>query len=128
MSYKKEDLIAYRLEKAEDAMEEAKTLAKIEHWDTVCSRLYYVCFYAITAYLAQQEVQAITHKGIKSAFHRELIKSGVMSKKLGRLYNDLFNKRQEADYKDFSSFDKTEVVPLIKDTQLFLKKVKQLLK
>lgn len=126
MSYKKEDLIKYRLEKADDSLEEAEALAKMDHWGTVSNRLYYACFYAINAYLAQQEIQAITHKGIKSAFHRELIKKGIMSKELGRLYNDLFNKRQEADYKDFARFEQKDIEPLIGETKEFVQIMKNL--
>ena len=127
MNYKKEDLIKYRLEKANKTIEEAEALAKIDHWETVSNRLYYACFYAISAYLAQQEVQAITHKGIKSAFHKELIKNGIMSKDLGKLYNDLFNKRQEADYKDFAQFDQKDIEPLIDETRDFIKTIKDLI-
>lgn len=58
MNYKKEDLVKYRLEKADKTLDEAEALAKIDHWETVSNRLYYACFYAISAYLAQQEVQA----------------------------------------------------------------------
>ncbi len=123
MSYNKEDLISYRLTKAEKSLEEAGVLAKLNHWDTVANRLYYACFYAITAYLAKGEVQAVTHKGIKSAFHKELIKNGLMSEELGKFYSNLFNKRQEADYKDFVEFDEDEIQPMIAASRNFLNQV-----
>ena len=68
MSYNKQDLIGYRLEKARQSLAEANAMADVKYWDTVSNRLYYACFYAITAYLAQTGIRAITHKGIKSAF------------------------------------------------------------
>lgn len=127
MNYKKEDLIKYRFGKAENTLKEAEALAKINHWETVSNRLYYSCFYAISAYLAKHDVQAITHKGIKSAFHKELIKNGIISKELGKLYNDLFNKRQEADYKDFAQFEQKDIEPLIAETRDFIQVVRRLI-
>lgn len=50
-----------------------------------------------------------------------------MSKELGKLYNDLFNKRQEADYKDFVEFKREDIEPLIEETRKFIRAVKKLL-
>ena len=127
MKFNKQDLIDYRLEKAKQSLDEADVMAKLEYWDTVASRLYYACFYAITAYMAHTDARAITHKGVKATFHKELIKSGLMSKELGRLYSDLFNKRQEADYKDFAVFNADTIQPLIQEAHIFVEKIEQLI-
>ncbi|MGB0932247.1 MAG: HEPN domain-containing protein [Chitinophagales bacterium] len=127
MSYTKEDLIQYRLKKAANSLEEVKTLAEINHWDTVANILYYSCFYAVTAYFAQQDIKAITHTGIKSAFHQTLIKTGLLNIEFGKLYNDLFNKRQEADYKDFVSFEAEIIEPLIEEVEVFVEKMEELI-
>ena len=127
MSYNKEDLINYRLDKAEKSLEEAEVRAQLKHWDTVANRLYYACFYAITAYLAKEDLQAVTHKGIKAAFHKELIKNGLMSEKLGKFYSNLFNKRQEADYKDFVEFEKEVIQPMISESKSFLKQIAEII-
>ncbi|MBK7874120.1 MAG: HEPN domain-containing protein [Saprospiraceae bacterium] len=127
MSYDKAALVQYRLEKADKSIEEALAMAEMEHWNTVANRLYYACFYAITAYFAQQEVKAITHKGIKAAFHQELIKTGLISLELGKFYTDLFNKRQEADYQDFVEFTKATMEPLLAEAILFVEKIKLLI-
>lgn len=50
-----------------------------------------------------------------------------MSKDLGMLYNDLFNKRQEADYKDFAQFEQKDIEPLIDETRGFIKAIKNLI-
>lgn len=44
MSYNKEDLIRYRLEKADKTFEEAESLAKGGYWNGAANRLYYSCF------------------------------------------------------------------------------------
>lgn len=127
MKYNKQDLIDYRLEKAKQSLEEVDAMANLKHWDTVANRLYYACFYAITAYLAYADVRAITHKGVKATFHSELIKSGLMPRDLGKLYSDLFNKRQEADYKDFATFDAETIQPLIQEANIFVKEIERII-
>jgi len=42
---------------------------------------------------------------------------------MGKLYSDLFNKRQEGDYQDFHSFSKEEIEPLIQKTEHFINKI-----
>ncbi len=127
MNYNKQDLIDYRLEKAKQSLAEADAMANLKYWDTVANRLYYACFYAITAYLAHADVQAITHKGVKATFHKELIKSEFMPRNLGKLYSDLFNKRQEADYKDFAIFDAETIQPLIEEANVFVKEIERII-
>ena len=44
MSYQKEDLIKYRIEKALTTFKEAKSLAETGFWGGAANRLYYSCF------------------------------------------------------------------------------------
>jgi uncharacterized protein (UPF0332 family) len=49
MSFKKSDLIQYRLEKSWTTYREAKSLAENGFWNGAANRLYYCCFYAVIA-------------------------------------------------------------------------------
>jgi uncharacterized protein (UPF0332 family) len=113
MSYNKGDLVQYRLEKAQSTIKEAKVLAVQRLWSGVVNRLYYSCFYAVIALLAINEITARTHNGVRSAFFKLYIKSGILDKKYSVLYSNLMRKRQENDYADFQVFEKEEVLPLI---------------
>ncbi|MCF8338471.1 MAG: HEPN domain-containing protein [Bacteroidales bacterium] len=68
MKPSKEDLINYRIERAYETLEEAKILAAHEHWDTVANRLYYSCFYIVSALLYKYRIAARTHSTTKSEF------------------------------------------------------------
>lgn len=52
MNYDKAALVQYRLEKADQSLEEAHTMAEMEHWDTVANRLYYAC--KLLSYLSRE--------------------------------------------------------------------------
>jgi uncharacterized protein (UPF0332 family) len=61
MSGTLEDLIQYRLEKANQTLEDAKLLANAKRWNPCVNRLYYACFYAVSALLAKNEFSSSKH-------------------------------------------------------------------
>mgnify|MGYP003655586458 CR=1 FL=1 len=124
MKHTREELVKYRFERAKESLEEAIILANSNHWNTVSNRLYYSLFYAVSALLIKHETQGTTHSGVKGQFHKEFIKSGIIDIEYGRLYNNLFNKRQEGDYGDFQTFDKETIEPLILAVKKFLENIK----
>lgn len=95
-----EILIRYRLERAQEAIGEARVLADSEYWNTCTNRLYYACFYAVNALLLQKGLSSTKHSGVRSLFNHHFVKSEIVSKEFGQLYNDLFENRQEGDYQD----------------------------
>ena len=127
MSYSKEDLAAYRIERSKESLEEAEILAATEHWNTVANRLYYACFYIASAYLILNDFEASTHNGIKTGFNKALISSGKLDKPFGQLYNNLFNIRQDADYRDFKDIKMEKVKPLIEKVEELINRVELLI-
>ena len=127
MSYSKEDLSKYRIERAKEALEEAKILGNLNHWNTTANRLYYACFYSASSYLVSNNCQASTHSGIKNTFNKELIKTGLLESKYGLLYNKLFNLRQEADYRDYRDVTDTEIKPMLNQVEDLIRRIEVLL-
>ena len=76
MSRTKDDLIVYRVERANKILDEARTLAASGNWNGVANRLYYACFYAVLALLAKNDMDTYTHKGVKIMLSQHFIKSG----------------------------------------------------
>lgn len=125
--FKKEDYIRYRLEKADEAIEAAQVLLQNKLWNSVVNRLYYACFYSINALLIQNGITAQTHTGAKTQFFLNFIKTGMISKELGKLYSDLFDGRQKGDYNDFYDFEEETVVLLYDQSIELITKVKELI-
>lgn len=122
------EYVEYRLNLAKDTLEAAKLLASDNHWNSVINRLYYSCFYAITALLYKHGINAKTHSGIKQQFGLNFIKPGLIEKSMAEIYIDLFDYRQLGDYADFVDFDKDKTLPLIPRTENFLIKIEELIK
>jgi uncharacterized protein (UPF0332 family) len=107
------DLVLYRMLRAHETLEDARILANAGRWNACVNRLYYACFYAVSALLVRDGLSSSKHAGIRGLFNREYVKTGKVPKDLARIYNDLFERRQEGDYIDFVSFQESQVVPWI---------------
>ena len=127
MSHSKEELIKYRLSRAENTLDEAKVMLEVEHWNTAVNRLYYACFYAVSAYMALEEIDAHTHTEMKSKFNETIIKTKLLTLEHSQLYNKLFTLRNKADYKDFIEFTEQQVTPLLPQSQAFVQAISQLI-
>lgn len=59
-----EELVRYRYSRAQETYEEANLLAAEDHWNAVANRLYYSCFYLVSALLIQNELSFSSHNGV----------------------------------------------------------------
>ena len=124
----KSDYIKYRIEKAFESMEDAKLLAQNNRWNACINRLYYSAFYAVIAFLIQENNNSSTHNGARNQFNIKFIHSGLINKNFGKLYSKLFDWRQKGDYGDMFNFNKEQILPLIEQTQEFIAEIQKLIK
>lgn len=122
------DLIHYRLERARETYQEALLMQREKHWNGCANRLYYACFYAVNALLVKTGHASSKHTGVRSLFNQHFVKPGKVSKEHGKLYNQLFEARQEGDYVDFVQYDEGTVGPWISEVQDFIAAISQLAK
>jgi uncharacterized protein (UPF0332 family) len=123
----KQDYIDYRIQSAKETLSAAKLLAENSHWNSAINRLYYTCFYAISALLYKCDINANSHAGLKHQFTLHFIKTGLIEKDLGRVFVQLFDWRQKGDYGDFYDFDKEKTLPLFNPVEILLEKIESLI-
>jgi uncharacterized protein (UPF0332 family) len=121
-------LITYRLERARESLEEAGILLEHEYGNTFVNRLYYACFYAVSALLLTKGLSSAKHSGIRSLFHQNFVKSGLVDPELGQLYDRLFDNRQKGDYADLVRFDPNEVRDWYDEAFEFVETVQNIVK
>ena len=128
MTKEQNDYVNYRLQRATDTLNDAKLLAENGRWNSAINRLYYACFYAVSALLYFHSIEAKTHKVVRIKFMSEFIKTGLYDKDFGKLFSDLFDWRQEGDYSDFVSFDNDLTIPLLNKSEEFINHILEFLK
>lgn len=124
MSGDLKDYIEYRLTRADNTLNDAKVLANNNSWNSCVNRLYYACFYAVSALLILKGHNIKTHNGVRTIFFKEFITTGIIEKEYSKLYSDLCDWRNEGDYADFVDYDKEAVTPMIAKVEEFLRILK----
>lgn len=104
MNPERAGLVRYRLERARESLKAAQLLATNGHNHAAVNRLYYACFYAVSALLLNDNLSAVKHSGVFALFNQHWIKTARLPVEHGRLYGTLFDARQEADYADMTDF------------------------
>lgn len=100
------DIVLYRITSAKSLLDEIKNHIEHGYYNTAMNRMYYACFYAVSALLLQSEIDGVkSHEGVRQKFSQYFILTEKMSKEWGRFYSILFNNRSAADYEDFKNFD-----------------------
>jgi uncharacterized protein (UPF0332 family) len=113
-------LIRYRLERAEEALQEALLLLESGHANTCVNRLYYACFYAVSALLLAKGLSSARHSGERALFHQHIVKPGLLDVPLGQLYDKFFDNRQKGDYADLIRFAVPEIRPWLDEARAFV--------
>jgi len=127
-SNSREDYIDYRVNKSKEIFEDVVLLADHQRWNSCVNRLYYSCFYLVSALLFKHSFKAETHNGAKTQFNLHFIKAGIIDSKYGKLYSNLFDWRQESDYSDFTDFDEATVIPLVEQVTEFNQMILELIR
>ena len=127
MTNEERTLIAYRMNRAHEAVDEAQLLFDAGHINSYVNRLYYACFYAVSALLLTRNVSTSKHGHLRSLLHREFVKRGSIPNKLGKHFDLLFSSRQEGDYADFVEFKADEVASWLVETRTFVSHIENLI-
>ena len=126
---KKDSLVRYRLEQANEAIDDAVFLFENNRGlRSVVNRIYYAMFYAVLALLVTEPFQGSKHSGVIGYFNKRFIREGVFPPEAGKYLNLAFEARQESDYKEFSELTTENVQELLSHARTFIDEVKKYLK
>ena len=120
MTPEERTLVEYRLERAREAIEEARLLFEAGHLHTYVNRLYYACFYAVSAVLLTKGLSTSKHTHLRALLHKDLIRPGIVPVQYGQFFDLLFNNRQKGDYSDLVVFRAEEVEEWQRQTEQFV--------
>lgn len=108
-------------------MDEVKILIENKKWNAAVNRLYYACYYAVTALLANQNLDAKTHAGVRQLFGLHFGKTGILPSDLAKFYSQIYDARQMGDYDDFLDFDEQETLLFIDPAQTLIQTIDSLI-
>ena len=115
------------LEKADQKLRAATELLKAAAYEDAVSRAYYCAFHAAQAVLLAEGLSARTHQGVVNLFGLHIMQTGIMSKKFGKMLNNLKDDRETSDYAVLSFIDEETAENALKEAEEFLKETKRYL-
>jgi len=122
-----EDLIKYRINRSRETLSEAETMIQNCYWNATVNRIYYSCYYAVSAILLKKSIETNSHKGIRQMFGLHFVQPGLVTKEDGRFFSDLHDRRQTGDYEDFVLYEEETVLKLFDQAKEFVERMVNLL-
>jgi uncharacterized protein (UPF0332 family) len=122
------EIIKLRLENAHSTLQEAKLLMDNSYWNAAINRMYYACYYAVTALLISRGISAKTHAGVRQMLGLHFVKTNLLSTKENAFYSDLFAKRHSGDYDIYICFDEDLTKDLFPQAVNFINAIEKLIK
>ena len=99
---KKRDLALYRLQQAEESLDEARFLYEGQKSPrSVINRAYYAMYYSVLALFIFESYSSSKHSGVLSYFNQRFIKGNLIPQDVGRAINRAFDLRQRGDYREY---------------------------
>ena len=127
----KEALFLYRIEEAEETLADAESMLKGNFSPrSITNRAYYAVFFSVLALFLKSNVDIRTskHTGVISLFDKEFVKTMKIDKYFSKIFHDLFDARQEGDYRELVIFTVEDSVDHVSKAREFLDHIKSLIK
>ena len=118
-------LVARRMQQATEALEDGRyLLAAGRGARTAVNRAYYAAFYAVLAMLQALGKTPRKHRGVLALFDTECVRTGRLPKELSAALHQLFDARQEDDYRRLDPVLPEEAIELIAVAEQFVQAIR----
>jgi len=128
MTEGQEDLIRYKISRAEETLDEARVMLQTSHPYGAANRIYYACFYVVTALLLTKSLSSSKHSGVIALFNRHFVKPGLISVDMAKFYSRMFDNRLESDYADWVEVEKQDIQEELVHSEEFVNAIIALIK
>lgn len=122
-----EALARHRLARSRQALAEGEQLLRSGASMGAVNRFYYAAFHAARSLLALRQVDSARHSGVISLFQTHFVKTELLSPDVAKALPRSFEKRQNADYADFSRVTQEEAVTVAGEVRSFVEVCARLL-
>lgn len=122
------EIIQYWMEKSSNSLDAAHDELKAGRLSFSVNRIYYACFYAVSAVLIKEGLRFKKHSGVRAAFHQHIVKTERVNPNHGRFYDEIFEARQRGDYIELVRFESDLVKDWLSKAEQFVKVIQVLIK
>ncbi|HNT87722.1 MAG TPA: HEPN domain-containing protein, partial [Candidatus Hydrogenedentes bacterium] len=109
MTAEEREYVLHRIRQSQESMRVAEVCLTEGLTMTAVNRIYYGCFYLVSALLLCEGLASSKHSGVRSLFDQHWVKTGRLPSEFSRFYRKMLKRRHSGDYIDLASFDLDEV-------------------
>jgi len=120
-------IIDYWIEKAEEDLGSARDNFSAGRFQNAVRDAYFACFHAFSSVILKSGKTFTKHREVRSALHRDYIRTKKIDVFWGKHYDWLFDNRQKADYRPLVQFDPDQIGEIIQQSEAFVEEMKRLL-
>lgn len=122
MKIKSLEYVEYQIEKSKNTLEDAQLLFINDRLTSAINRIYYSCFYSVSAFANINEFFTSKHTGMKSYFDREIANKQLVELDMKKFYSIIYDKRYSGDYKKYD-FNRDDVGLWLNEAKKFTNKI-----
>ena len=126
-SEQKWDLVQHRVENAQKTLFEVDILVRNNLFNIAVNRVYYACYYAVSALLLYYNIKSRTHSGNIQMFGLHFINNGLITEASGDFYTKLYTMRHKGDYEDFIEYQEADVLVLLNPAKQLIDRITEIL-
>jgi uncharacterized protein (UPF0332 family) len=119
------EYVRYRISRAETTLQLARLALDNGFLYDAINRLYFACFFAVSALLLAEGHSSSKHKGVQSLFSRYWIQTGKLPASMGRFFHRLYEHRQKSDYTDLTTFEPSDVELWCNEAHAFVESISE---
>jgi len=123
----KNNLIQYRIEEAEETIEDVRLLIENGRLRAAVNRIYYGMFYSLLALGLSRGFETSKHPQLIGWFNKNFIHGKEIEPEYGKMINKAYNRRTKGDYDVYVDFDKDTVIEMFDEMKDFISRIKKYL-
>ena len=121
----KDALISYRLEQADETINDVELLISNNRYRSAVNRIYYGMFYSLLAMGLAYNFETSKHSQLIGWFNKTFISTSIIEKDYGRIITKAFSRRTKGDYDIYVSFEKDLMIKMFDDMKKFITRIKE---
>ncbi len=123
----RQKLVEHRINKAHDAIRDARFCANGGMYILAINRLYFACYYISSALLLHNRLYFENYSEVKALLNIGFVTTGKLDRDTAKTLSLLFESRQSGDYDDFVYYDESDYVNLEPKATKFVETLESLI-
>lgn len=116
-----------RLDKAQEALNDAKSTLEKGRLRSAINRAYYAAFHAMRAMLALNEIDRRRHSGVTAEFLNLYVKTGLFDASYPTIIRRMYNTHSKNEYDDIQNILYDDAVQQVQDAETVVESIKHFL-